>query len=387
MSNEKLQGKQLQPLSSLFFCLKLSIQCDRNLPVCNHCEDDEDAECNYTPKRRHKIPVEAFRSGAIGVYGNKAASFLVQDMPPVEDPAIAARRMKAESASARFYGHNVGSSPSTFVGSSGSPSYELHESDGSDFPRYAPNGQYTPEYRGWNSKPIIPPKSHTNHLSFITHTFPPDQGVVITKALVEPWYHASFASLPDVVLQRLRTVNSVEMPDRLAFDASLCDFLVGLTPELRETAAFGPELYANISNCVANGDISIFSLQLRMWLVHHHVRLGSNRFHLLLIPRDSFFQIDSLEEEKLRMEYVTRVDGKSKGLLIPSPSKDTVEHDLNALEWTKAFERIPVQTQIYDVLVYAHRAHGNSSSMLFEARRIGMASVPFAIVVSFNLIV
>jgi hypothetical protein len=349
------------------------IQCDRNLPVCNHCDDHEDAECNYTPKKRHKIPVEAFRSGAIGVYGKKAASFLVQDMPPVEDPAIVARRMRAESSSARFYGHNVGSSPGSVVGSLPSM-YELHESDGPDFPRYAPNGQYTPEYRGWNSKPIIPSKPHTHHLSFITHTFPPDQGVVITKALVEPWYHASFASLPDVVLQRLRTVNSVEMPDRIAFDASLYDFLTALTPELRETAAFGPELYANMSNCVAHGDMSMFSPRLRMWLAHHHIRLGSNKFHLLLIPRDAFFQIDVVEEEKLRMDYVTRVDGKSKGMLIPSPAKDTVEHDLNALEWTKTFERVPVQTQIYDVLVYAHRAHGNSTSMLFEARRIGMVS-------------
>lgn len=341
--------------------------------MCNHCQDHEDADCNYTPKKRHKIPVEAFRSGTIGVYGNKAASFLVQDMPPVEDPAITAHRMRSESASASFYGHNAGFSSSSFVGPSGTPSCELHESEEPDFPRYAPNGQYTPEYRGWNSKPIIPPKPHTNHLSFITHTFPPDQGVVITKALVEPWYHASFASLPDVVLQRLRTVNSVEMPDRFTFDASLCDFLAALTPELRETAAFGPELYANLSNCVANGDTSIFSPRLRMWLVHHHIRLGSNRFHLLLIPRDAFYQINPIEEEKLRTDYVTRVDGKGQGMLIPSPTKsDTVEHDLNALEWTKAFERIPVQTQIYDVLVYAHRAHGNSCSMLFEARRIGM---------------
>jgi hypothetical protein len=253
--------------------------------------------------------------------------------------------------------------------------YELEGYESPEFPRYAPNGQYTPEYRGWNSKPIITPKSQSNTLSFITHTFPPDQGVVITKALVEPWYHSSFASLPEVVLQRLRTVNSVEMPDRIAFDASLCEFLAALTPELRETAAFGPEMYANVSNCVANGDTSIFSPRLRMWLVHHHIRLGSNRFHLLLVPRDSYFQINRAEEERLRLEYVTRVDGKGKGLLVPSSTKDTVEHDLDALEWTRAFERIPVQTQIYDVLVYAHRAHGNSNSMLFEARRIGMASI------------
>jgi hypothetical protein len=160
----------------------------------------------------------------------------------------------------------------------------------------------------------------------------------------------------------------------MAFDASLRDFLARLTPELRETAVFGPELYANMSNCVANGDTSTFSPRLRMWLANHHIRLGSNRFHLLLIPRDPFFQIDAMEEEKLRADYVTRVDGKGKNM-IPSPAKDTMEHDLNALEWTKAFERIPVQTQIFDVLVYAHRAHGNSSSMLFEAKRIGMVRI------------
>jgi len=234
--------------------------------------------------------------------------------------------------------------------------YELEGYESPEFPRYAPNGQYTQstevgiQNQSYHQRPraTIFPSSPTLFRQTRESSSPST-----CRAMV----HSSFASLPEVVLQRLRTVNSVEMPDRIAFDASLCEFLAALTPELRETAAFGPEMYANVSNCVANGDTSIFSPRLRMWLVHHHIRLGSNRFHLLLVPRDSYFQIDRTEEERLRLEYVTRVDGKGKGLLVPSSTKDTVEHDLNALEWTRAFERIPVQTQIYDVLVYAHRAH------------------------------
>jgi len=67
------------------------------------------------PKRDTKFLLEHFRSGAVGVYVATKQRLFCADMPPVEDPAITARRMKAESTSARFYGHNVGSPPSSFV--------------------------------------------------------------------------------------------------------------------------------------------------------------------------------------------------------------------------------------------------------------------------------
>jgi hypothetical protein len=49
--------------------------------VCNHCADDCDGECNYTPKKRHKVPGEHGHIGRqIAPYGNRSASFLVSDM-------------------------------------------------------------------------------------------------------------------------------------------------------------------------------------------------------------------------------------------------------------------------------------------------------------------
>jgi len=63
-----------------------------------------------------------------------------------------------------------------------------------------------------------------------------------------------------------------------------------------------------------------------------------------------------------------------------SYAKDSAEHGLDPLEWATAFERLPVQPQIYDVLVYAHRAHGTASSMLFEVRRLGVASITWPMV-------
>ncbi len=68
-------------LSIAFFCFYP--KCDRNLPVCNHCADEEDTECNYTPKKRHKVPSDhaATRDRPVAPYAAKTASFLVTDMP------------------------------------------------------------------------------------------------------------------------------------------------------------------------------------------------------------------------------------------------------------------------------------------------------------------
>lgn len=340
--------------------------------MCNLCSDHSDAECNYTPKRRHKIPAETFRTGALVAYSNKKASFLVDDMPPAEDPPFIAGQLNTQSSLA-----HVSSSPLSFKRTDATSSlYALDALTESDCLKYATGGQYTPNFQRWNSTPSTSPtrKTQTNNFSFVNHSFPTDQGVTASKSFVEPWHHSSFASLPDDVLKRLRTVKSIEMPDRYIFDRSLCDFLAGLSSELRETAAFTPEIYAEMSMSVAKQDMSKFSSSLRMWLSHHHIRSGSNVYFLLLVPRDAYFQMETAEEERLRMEYVSCVDGTAKDITQHPIVNGAVEYDQGALVSTQAFERIPVQTQIYDVLAYAHRVHGNASSMFFETRRIGMVS-------------
>jgi hypothetical protein len=224
-------------------------------------------------------------------------------------------------------------------------------------------------------KPLLPTKS----LSFISHSFPGDQGVLISRSNVDPWTHPAFAPLPEIVLHRLSTVNCVEMPNRHSFDESLSTFLAQLMPEIRETATFVPDVYAKICRYIARGDTSKLPERLRMWTSFHHVRLGSDKYSLLLKPRDAYFDIGPIEEEKLRRDYVKHIDGKASAasdeyIRNHRYAKDSGEHGLDPLEWTTAFERLPVQPQIYDILVYAHRAHGTTSSMLFEVRRLGVVS-------------
>jgi hypothetical protein len=351
--------------------------------VCNHCTDADDAECNYTPKKRHKVPSDhgPVRDRQVVSYGHRSASFLVSDMSVLDDQTANGDSSEGHS----FYGQNVASS--SHFAASPSP-FEREESSDFDDSRYATSsGRYMPDYQGrsgasHSSQPssVAPnPPQPTKSLSFISHSFPGDQGVLISRSNVDPWSHPAFAPLPEIVLHRLSTVNCVEMPNRHSFDESLSTFLAQLMPEIRETATFVPDIYAKICRYIARGDTSKLPERLRLWTSFHHVRLGSDRYSLLLKPRDAFFDIGPVEEEKLRRDYVMHIDGKAS---MPSEAhasnqsyaKDSAEHGLDPLEWATAFERLPVQPQIYDVLVYAHRAHGTASSMLFEVRRLGVVS-------------
>ena len=164
------------------------------------------------------------------------------------------------------------------------------------------------------------------------------------------------------------------MPNRALFEETFARFLDGLPPELLETAALTPEVYADVCRFLSGSDVEHLSDRLKMWVSFHHVRLGSEKYHLLLIPRDPFFHLAASEEEKLRRDYVNHIDNHPSASSTVSPKPETIDHDLNGFEWTRAFERIPVRSQIYDILVYAHRTHGSSTSMVFETRRIGMVS-------------
>ena len=158
------------------------------------------------------------------------------------------------------------------------------------------------------------------------------------------------------------------------FEENFARFVDGLPPELLETAALTPEVYADVCRFLSGSNAEKLSDRLKMWVSFHHVRLGSEKFHLLLIPRDAFFHLAASEEEKLRRDYINHIDNYSNASSTVSPKPDIIDHDLGGFEWTRAFERIPVRNQVYDILVYAHRAHGSSTSMVFETRRIGMVS-------------
>ena len=290
-------------------------------------------------------------------------------MPSSEEPVTLPRNGQGDSSDGHsFYGQNVASS-SQPRRTRGSVSDVSRRDDSSPH-----NHLKTPE-PGSSLPGLAPRQTHTTtKLSFISHSFPSDQGGITSKPLAESWVHPLFAPLPDIIIQRTGSVNPVEMPNRAVFEETFARFLDGLPPELLETAALTPEVYANVCRFLSGSDAENLSDRLKMWVSFHHVRLGSEKYHLLLIPRDAFFHLAASEEEKLRRDYINHIDNHSNVSSTASPKLDIIEHDLGGFEWTRAFERIPVRNQIYDILVYAHRAHGSSVSMVSETRRIGMVS-------------
>lgn len=195
--------------------------------------------------------------------------------------------------------------------------------------------------------------------------------MIVTTPHIDPWNHPAFAPLPEAIIRTLRTVNAIEMPSRHTVEDSLTRFVSALSPELRDTATFTPDVYADIARAVAEGQVSELSPRLRMWATCHHARAGSRKSHLILLPRDAFYNMNPADEEKLRANYIVQTDGE--GPVAPLNERFP-ENGGNSLESAAVFERVPVQSQIYDVLVYTHRNHGSTSSMLFEARRIGIVS-------------
>ena len=194
--------------------------------------------------------------------------------------------------------------------------------------------------------------------------------MIVTTPHIDPWSHPSFVPLPETVIRGLRAVNAIEMPSRHQFDDALTKFLQGLTPELRDTATFNADTYADIARAVQDNRLSGLSSRLQFWATCHHARSGSSKRHLILLPRDAFYHMNREDEEKLRLNYIMQADGEENS----ESAKKLAENGLSPLQSAAVFERVPVQNQIYDVLVYTHRNHGSSSTMLFEARRIGVVS-------------
>ncbi|KAH9855203.1 hypothetical protein C2E23DRAFT_814883 [Lenzites betulinus] len=338
-------------------CRLKNLKCDRNLPVCNHCQEDNETDCNYTPKKRHKVPSDhgPARDRPVAPYASKTASFLVNEHGAEEDSP------------------KNGSPAGPSVG----PMYEGEMRTEPQIRQYMPPHPLPP---GGIEEEV--PMEQDPDGSF--QQAGPDgsftwQGMIVTTPHIDPWMHPLFVPLPDVVVRGLRAVNAIEMPSRHAFDESLFKFLGGLSQELRDTATFPVEVYAEVSRAISEGRLSSLSPRLQVWTSCHHARSGSSKRHLILLPRDAFYNMNREDEEKLRLNYVMQTDGEENS----EGAKKLAENGLSPLQSAAVFERVPVQNQIYDVLVYTHRNHGSSSTMLFEARRIGVATITWPMVEMF----
>jgi len=188
---------------------------------------------------------------------------------------------------------------------------------------------------------------------------------------IEPWYHSDFAPLPRTVLQGIRTANLSEMPVRHDYDKALWKFLTELPLELREVSAFAPDVYTGLAQAIEKSDTSALSERVRSWVTHHHVRTGSRKYRLLLLPREQYFAIRPEREEKLRNEFMAEVDGD---VFLSKPPSSSSQGKQAVREGTTAFIRVPVSPQIYDALVYAHKNHSTPSTTLKQIRQAGIVS-------------
>lgn len=355
-------------------CRVKNLKCDRNLPVCNFCAADEEGGCNYTPKKRHK-------SGAESTTPRKNKPESTASAPS------ASLRPNSHDVPSKldrhtFYGQNIASSSQKNEQSTSPSPSDLEASSDPDIPLYIQTGRsagerpkiMSPNHPGLH--PIAPRPAHgqPNSVPFTSHGISPSQSHLIKSSTVEPWNDIAFIPLPPYIIQRLGLINSVEIPDRRLFDDALQEFLAGVMGELKETACLAPDIYSLISHAVKAGNSSKLSERLHAWVSFHHVCSGSEKRHLLIIPRDSIFAVGITEAQLLRQDYCAYIDEQFQPKTIDS---SITIPDSSPCGITKEpyFERIPVQPQIYDVLTYVHRSHDSPLTMMAEIRQLGFASI------------
>lgn len=279
------------------------------------------------------------------------------DVGGTHHPFFVASRQPA-SPGLSFYGQNVAASSK---GSSGGRTISPASSDGvppdTEIPR-SHTGRFTAEIATQST--LMPSTiSHTHSSPFISHSFAPEQAVILKSSVVEPWNNPAFPSLPVFMLNRLRLMNSVEIPSREAFMTAFRLFLNNLITELKETTCLSPDVYSRVAGCLRKGDLHELSERLRVWISFHRLCSGSEKYHLILAPRDTVLDTSEVEFEKLRRSYCQKVD-------------NVLSDDGNLGE--VSFDRLPLQPQVYDILNYVHRSHAPVPEMLREVNKLGFVS-------------
>ncbi|KAK2467782.1 hypothetical protein APHAL10511_000077 [Amanita phalloides] len=351
-------------------CRVKNLKCDRNLPVCNFCAADEGAECNYTPKKRRKSG-----GGPLAPQKHKheASARSASSQASPHEPSGKLDRHT-------FYGQNIASSSQKNERSISPSLSDQDISSDPDIPLYVQTGRSSAEQRkianqsGLHAIAPRPIQAKPSAIPFTPHPFPSAQGLLIKSSTVEPWNDMAFVPLPGYITQRLGLITSVEIPDRRVFDEALREFLAGVMGELRETACLSPDTYSLISHAVRAGNISKLSERLDAWVSFHHICSGSDKRHLLLIPRDSIFAVETIEAQRLRQDYRTYIDEQLQVKVVSSssPLMDSTSCGINK---ETHFERVPVQPQIYDVLTYVHRSHDLPLTMIAEIKQLGFANI------------
>ncbi|KAJ7722597.1 hypothetical protein B0H16DRAFT_1334638 [Mycena metata] len=324
-------------------CRESNLKCDRAAPVCQYCREGNITDCRYTPKKRAR--------------------------PPTDNRPLPTSRLpyNAQAPTASFMFTHTSGPTETASSSRSAAGHSRAEADRST-PSHPRGGSFS------EGPPLallpapVAPSAYPHQQPFISHSFAKSN--IQAPSKVTPWSHPSFYPLPDLVLQRLGAIKSVEMPLRQEFDRALEDFLSKLVPDLRETACLPPEAYATLANCLSKGNITRLSPRIQAWATCHRLCSGSDKLNLIIAPRDNFFHASSEEQHRLVTEYRTSLDRPPHSQSDSNQTSDKDDADAQPM-----FERVPVQQQFYDYLAYAHRGHASSVAAMMEIRRLNITSI------------
>lgn len=176
------------------------------------------------------------------------------------------------------------------------------------------------------------------------------------------------------------------MPTRTYFDASLIATLSDWSTQLAAVAAFTPNTYAGIAEytkfsrdgrCgIASGRLDNLgedvSTAVKKWIAVHHVRSGSESRYLAVLPRDEYIYMKAKDQDRLLEQLIQEVDGVADSMSSDKDvSEDATVSPTDQDIGFKAFWRVPVLPQIYEILVYAHRDHDSAIETLQAVTEAG----------------
>ncbi|KAF8972966.1 hypothetical protein BDZ97DRAFT_1691597 [Flammula alnicola] len=335
-------------------CRANNMKCDRNLPICNNCKECAlGTTCNYTPKKRHKRTDPEDAKAIANSTGDS------KNWSKSSGTEKATNNDQGEGHT--FYGQNIAASFPTSL----SPTHS--ETESTSDPDSSHTGRFTADFARPSKRSLSayppPPEAAVqlpSQLEIIPHTFPAAHKILINSAHIEPWTHSSFIPLPDFVFKCLYQVDPVEMPKRQEFDAALVTFQKSMMEVLRETAFLSVDKYTKVVRALQSGDTSGLSERMRSWTTMHRLCSGSDKYNVILAPRDSVFSMDTTPAESHKRKFVA-------DLLSGNTDTDSLQ--------VHHYDRLPVQNQLYDILTYAHRSHLPAPQMLLEVVRLRFAFI------------
>ncbi|KAF9562781.1 hypothetical protein CPC08DRAFT_633607 [Agrocybe pediades] len=310
-------------------CRAHNFKCDRNLPICNKCvEVSPAAECNYTPKKR--LSRKASQDPTSNTHTSSLNSR--QTLLPVGTADDPDKIRRGSLNNHTFYGHNIAVAQTP--GASSMFSETMRRASDQDCNH---TGRFTADIR---------------------------QDVVPRTSFIEPWQHPSCSPLPDYILDALHRLDASTMTDRLEFERRLSFFLDNMMRPLQEVASFPLEKYLAIRDSLLRDNTNHLSERLRSWIAMHKLCLGSERYNLIMIPRDSVFAMDPAMSDTYRRRYAA--------VFSKPPSE---QEDLQVTFYNHYFDILPVREQLYDILTYAHRSHSSATQMVNTILRLRYACI------------